>query len=150
MVDLNDRGRAEEAKAALSEEVRFQAEARRNKRVGLWFASDILGLSGDEQQAFAAGVMDADFEESGSQDVIRFLRQQAENAGKIFDESAVLAKMSAEYEAALQELVPKSGFGQKIRKKTGRCAGLFFAPCFAQDIHSPHVPCFMCRALCIR
>ena len=108
MVDLNDRGRAEEAKAALSEEVRFQAEAQRNKRVGLWFASEILGLSGDEQQAFAAGVMDADFEESGSQDVIRFLRQQAENAGKIFDESAVLAKMSAEYEAALQELVPKS------------------------------------------
>ena len=35
LVDLNDRGRAEEAKAALSEEVRFQAEARRNKRVGL-------------------------------------------------------------------------------------------------------------------
>ena len=108
LVDLNDRGRAEEAKAALSEEVRFQAEARRNKRVGLWFASEILGLSGDEQQAFAAGVMDADFEESGSQDVIRFLRQQAENAGKIFDESAVLAKVSAEYETALQELAPKS------------------------------------------
>ena len=55
LVDLNDRGGAEEAKAALSEEVRFQAEARRNKRVGLWFASEILGLSGDEQQAFAAG-----------------------------------------------------------------------------------------------
>ena len=108
LVDLNDRGRAEEAKVVLSEEVRFQAEARRNKRVGLWFASEILGLSGDEQQAFAAGVMDADFEESGTQDVIRFLRQQAENAGKIFDESAVLAKMSAEHEAALQELVPKS------------------------------------------
>ena len=52
--------------------------------------------------------MDADFEESGSQDVIRFLRQQAENSGKIFDESAVLAKMSAEYETALQELAPKS------------------------------------------
>ena len=66
LVDLNDRGRAEEAKAALSEEVLFQAEARRNKRVGLWFASEILGLAGDEQQAFAAGVMDADFEESGS------------------------------------------------------------------------------------
>ena len=46
--------------------MRFQAEARHNKRVGFWFASEILGLSGDEQQAFAAGVMDADFEESGS------------------------------------------------------------------------------------
>ena len=55
-----------------------------------------------------AGVMDADFEDSGSQDVIRFLRQQAENAGKTFGESAVLAKMSAEYDIALQELAPKS------------------------------------------
>jgi hypothetical protein len=63
---LNDRGRAEGDTAALSEELRFQAEARHNKRVGFWFASEILGLSGDEQQAFAAGVMDADFEESGS------------------------------------------------------------------------------------
>ena len=34
LVGLNDRGRAEEAKAALSEDLRFQAEARRNKRVG--------------------------------------------------------------------------------------------------------------------
>ena len=65
MLDLNDRGRAEEAKAAHSEDVHFQAEARRNKRVGLWFASEILGLSGDEHQAFATDVMDADFEESG-------------------------------------------------------------------------------------
>ena len=48
MADLNDRGRAEEAEAVLSEEVRFQAEARRNKRAGLWFANEILGLSGDE------------------------------------------------------------------------------------------------------
>ena len=45
---MNDRGLAEEAKAALSEEVRCQAEARRNKRVGLWFASEILSLSSDE------------------------------------------------------------------------------------------------------
>ena len=43
-----------------------------------------------------------------SQNVIRFLRQQAENAGKIFDAPAVLEKMSAEYETALQELAPKS------------------------------------------
>ena len=107
MVDLHDKGRAEEAKAALSEEVRFKAEARRNKRVGLWFASEILGLSEENQQAFAADTMDADFEESGSEDVIRFLRQQAEKAGKLFDEAAVSSKMSAEYNAALAELAPK-------------------------------------------
>ena len=107
LVDLNDKGRAEEAKAALSEELRFKAEARRNKRVGLWFASEVLGLSDDQQQTFATDTMDADFEESGSEDVIRFLRQQAEKAGKQFDEAAVNSKMSAEYNAALAELAPK-------------------------------------------
>ena len=107
MVDLNDKGRAEEAKAALSEELRFKAEARRNKRVGLWFASEVLGLSDDQQQTFATDTMDADFEESGSEDVIRFLKQQAEKAGKQFDEAAVNSKMSAEYNSALAELAPK-------------------------------------------
>lgn len=107
MVDLHDKGRAEEAKAALSEELRFKAEARRNKRVGLWFASEVLGLSMEDRQAFAANTMDADFEESGSEDVIRFLRQEVEKAGKPFDEVAVNSKMSAEYNAALAELAPK-------------------------------------------
>ena len=107
LVNLNDKGRAEEAKAALSEELRFKAEARRNKRVGLWFASEVLGLPDEQQQTFAIDTMDADFEESGSEDVIRFLRQQAEKADKPFDESSVRSKMSAEYNAALAELAPK-------------------------------------------
>ena len=107
MVNLHDKGRAEEAKAALAEEVHFKAEARRNKRVGLWFASEVLGLPEENQQAFAADTMYADLEESGSEDVIRFLRHQAEKAGKPFDEAAVNSKMSAEYNAALAELAPK-------------------------------------------
>ena len=107
LVDLNDKGRAEEAKAALSEELHFKAEARRNKRVGLWFASEVLGLSEEKQQMFATETMDADFEESGPEDVIRFLKQQAEKAGKQFDEAAVSSKMSLEYNAALSELKPK-------------------------------------------
>lgn len=107
LVDLNDKGRAEEAKAALSEELRFKAEAQRNKRVGLWFASEVLGLSEEKQKMFATETMDADFEESGSEDVIRFLKQKAEKAGKQFDEAAVSSKMSVEYNAALAELTSK-------------------------------------------
>jgi len=107
VVDLHDKGRAEEAKAALSEEVRFKAEARRNKRVGLWFAKDVLGLSDDAQKQFAAQTMDSDFEESGSDDVVRFLKSQADAANANFDEAAVRAKMDAEYNAALAELAPK-------------------------------------------
>ena len=57
LVNLNDKGRAEEAKVALSEELRCKAEARRNKRVGLWFASEILGLPDEQQQTFAMPVV---------------------------------------------------------------------------------------------
>ena len=104
MDNFNKRGKAEEAKAALSAELQFKAEARRNKRVGLWFADTVLGLSGDEQEAFASKTIEADFEESGSDDVLRFLRQQAENAGKTFDEGAAVSQMDKEYRLAIEEL----------------------------------------------
>ena len=58
---------------------------------------------------FATETMDADFEESGPEDVIRFLKQQAEKAASN-DEAAVSSKMSVEYNAALEELKPFCGF----------------------------------------
>jgi hypothetical protein len=103
VTDLNDRGRAEEAKAALSEEIRFKAEARRNKRVGLWFAEEILELPGDQTENFAIQTMDADFQESGYEDVIRFLKEKAETANKYFDEAKIRQKMLDEFETAMLE-----------------------------------------------
>jgi len=107
VTDLNDKGRAEEAKAALAEEVRFKAEARRNKRVGLWFAADVLDLPADQRDDFASKTIDADFEEKGDEDVIRFLKAEATNAGKPFDEALVREKMVSAFQAALAELTKK-------------------------------------------
>lgn len=50
-----------EKKFAIDEELRFKADARRNKLLGLW-AAEKLGLSGDAATAYAKGVVSADFD----------------------------------------------------------------------------------------
>jgi hypothetical protein len=58
-----------EKKFALDEELKFKADARRNKLLGLWVAEQ-LGLSGEAATAYARDVVAADFEEAGDRDVI--------------------------------------------------------------------------------
>jgi hypothetical protein len=59
-----------ERKYALDEELKFKAEARRNKLLGLWVAEK-LGKSGADADAYAKEVVAADFEEAGDGDVVR-------------------------------------------------------------------------------
>ena len=70
MSTFDDRKNAFENKFAHDAEMRFKAEARRNKLLGLW-AADLLGKSGDDAEAYAAEVIRADFEEAGHEDVVR-------------------------------------------------------------------------------
>ena len=72
MSTFDDRENAFEAKYAHDEDMKFKAEARRNKLIGLWVA-EILGKSGDEAEAYAKEVIRADFEEAGHEDVMRKL-----------------------------------------------------------------------------
>lgn len=62
-----------EKKFAHDEELQFKAEARRNKLLGLW-AADMMGLSGDDANAYAMEVVKSDFEEAGDEDVFRKVR----------------------------------------------------------------------------
>lgn len=73
MTTFDDRGEAYENKFAHDEELRFKANARRNKLVGLWAAEE-MGLSGEEAEAYAKEVIRADFEEPGDEDVFRKIR----------------------------------------------------------------------------
>ena len=70
MTSFDDRERAFESKFAHDADMQFRAEARRNKLLGLW-AAGLLGKSGDEAAAYALTVVQADFEESGTEDVVR-------------------------------------------------------------------------------
>src|SRR3954454_22340510 len=73
MTTFDKREEGFEKKFAHDEELKFKAEARRNKQVGLW-AAEKLGLSGDAAEAYAKEVVVADFDEPGDGDVFRKLR----------------------------------------------------------------------------
>ena len=63
MTTFDDREQAFEAKFAHDEEMRFRAEARCNKMLGLW-AADLLGHTGDAAERYAADVVTADLKGS--------------------------------------------------------------------------------------
>ena len=70
MTTFDERESAFENKYAHDEEMKFKAEARANKLLGLW-AAELLGKSGDDAEAYAKTVVIADFEEAGHEDVVR-------------------------------------------------------------------------------
>jgi hypothetical protein len=74
MTTFDKREEGFEKKFALDEELRFRANARRNKLLGLW-AAEKLGLSGADAEAYAKEVVLADLEEAGEEDVFRKLRK---------------------------------------------------------------------------
>ena len=80
MSGINDRGDAFENKFAHDEALKFKAEARRNKLLGLW-AAEKMGKNDDQAQEYAKEVIRSDFEEPGDEDVFRKIRLDFDNAG---------------------------------------------------------------------
>jgi hypothetical protein len=77
MTTFDKREEGFEKQFAHDEELKFKANARRNKLLGLW-AAEKLGLSGLEAEAYAKDVVAADFEEAGDHDVFRKIRRDFE------------------------------------------------------------------------
>jgi hypothetical protein len=73
MTTFDKREEGFEKKFAHDEELRFKANARRNRLLGQW-AAEKLGLTGDAATAYAKDVVAADFEEAGDDDVFRKVR----------------------------------------------------------------------------
>ena len=80
MSNFDKREEGFERKFALDQEVEFKANARRNKLLGLW-AAELMGMSGDEAEAYAKEVIKADFEEAGDDDVFRKVRADFDAKG---------------------------------------------------------------------
>lgn len=70
MGTFDEREKGFEAKFAHDADLEFRVTARRNKLLGLW-AAEKLGLTDAESEAYAKAVVQADFEETGDEDVIR-------------------------------------------------------------------------------
>ncbi len=80
MAGIDNREDAFEAKFAHDAELKFKAEARRNKLLGLW-AADLMGMSGEDADKYAKEVIIADFEEAGDEDVFRKIRADFDDKG---------------------------------------------------------------------
>jgi hypothetical protein len=94
MTDFKDRERAEEAKFAHDEEMHFRVHARRNRLLGHW-AAEKMGLSAVESESYAKAVVQADFEESSDEDVIRKVLGDLVSAGVDLSEGDVRAALEA-------------------------------------------------------
>ena len=90
MTTFDERERSYETKFAHDAELRFKAEARRNRLLGEW-AADLLGKTGEEVRTYAMTVVTSDFEEPGEDDVYRKVAGDLE--GKA-NEATIRAKMA--------------------------------------------------------
>ncbi len=88
MTTFEDRERAFETKFARDEDFAFRVTARRNRLAGQWAAAH-MKLTPEETDSYAKGVVQADFEEAGDEDVVRKLVGDLLGAGVETDEAAV-------------------------------------------------------------
>ena len=92
MSGFDDRRKGQEGKFAHDAELRFKAEARRNKLLGLW-AAEHMGLSEEHAKEYAAEVVASDFEEAGDEDVFRKIQGDLKAKGASVSDDMIRKKM---------------------------------------------------------
>jgi hypothetical protein len=97
------REEAFEKKFALDEELRFKANARRNRLLGMWAAGK-LGKLGPDAEAYAKTVVMADFAEAGDGDVLHKVLADLQAAGIEQSEHQVRARMDEFMAEAVKQL----------------------------------------------
>lgn len=90
MAGFKDREKGQEAKFAHDGELRFKAEARRNRLLGMWAAEK---MGHPDPAAYAAEVVASDFEEAGDEDVFRKVSGDLKEKGAGVSEAELRAKM---------------------------------------------------------
>ena len=103
MSGFDKRERAEEGKFALDQELRFKANARRNKLLGLW-AAEQLGKTGEAASAYAIEVVKSDFEAPGDDDVFRKVRGDFDKAGVQMTDHQIQRQMTELMETAIGQV----------------------------------------------
>ena len=100
---FEDRKNSEEAKYKLDAELRFKAEARRNKLLGLW-AAERMGMSKAEAEAYAGEVIRADLAEPGIEDVVRKVATDAESRNVNLAADEIREQLERLYKVALEQI----------------------------------------------
>jgi hypothetical protein len=92
-----------EKKFAMDEELRFKAQARRNKLLGLW-AAEKLGLTGSQAEEYAKEVVRSDFAAPGEEDVFQKLRQDFDAKGVAQSDHQIRRTMDELMATAVQQV----------------------------------------------
>ena len=100
MASMDDRKKGYENKFAHDAELKFKAEARRNKLLGHW-AAEKLGADPD---AYAQEVIKADFEEAGDEDVFRKVRGDFDAKGVAVSDEELRTQMDDLMGKAIEEV----------------------------------------------
>jgi hypothetical protein len=103
MTSFDDRQKAYEKKFALDQELKFKAEARRNKLLGEWVAGK-LGLSGSAVEDYVKAVRRADLAEKGDDDVVRKVKGDLDAKGVSISESELREAMARFLADAVQQI----------------------------------------------
>lgn len=103
MSGINERGDAFENKFAHDEALKFKAEARRNKLLGVW-AAGLMGKTGDAVDEYAKEVIKSDFEEAGDEDVFRKLRGDLDTAKVSISDDDIRNAMLGNMKKAIEQI----------------------------------------------
>ncbi len=109
---FEDREKAFEAKYHLDEELAFKVNARRDKLLGLWVA-DKLGLTGAEADAYARGVIEADFSDPGHAGMLKKLAKDLEAKQISIDTDRLQGEMDRLLAVAKQQIVSEVAAGKQ-------------------------------------
>ncbi|MCW5696926.1 MAG: DUF1476 domain-containing protein [Bauldia sp.] len=103
MTTFDKRKDAYEAKFARDAELRFRAEARRNRLLGRW-AAELMGKKGAEIDAYAMEVVQADFEQAGDEDVFRKIKGDFDAAGVQQSDHQIRTRMDELLQEAVDQI----------------------------------------------
>jgi len=103
MTTFNDREKSFEKKFAMDEELKFKAEARRNRLLGQWAAGK-LGLSGAAVDDYVKAVRKADLAQKGDDDVFQKIKQDLKDKGVSVADSELRQAMNDFLASAVQQL----------------------------------------------
>jgi hypothetical protein len=104
MRSFEDREKGFEAEFKRNQDLQFRVSARRNKLFGLWAAGRLGIVAGDEAEAYARTVVDADFEKPGDSDVIEKVQNDLAAKGIAMSEAQLRAEFTRATDEAKRQL----------------------------------------------
>lgn len=103
MTTFEDREKSFEKKFALDQDLKFKAEARRNKALGEW-AGGLMGLKDAALEDYVKAVRKADLAEKGDDDVFRKVKADLASKSVTVSDADIRQKMGEFLAKAVTEL----------------------------------------------